>query len=151
MVIKHWPGRTLTWSDNVLFTCRMQEYNPLYFDEEYAKLTEYKKCPMNPMLVFLTGVGLSVHDTSQNFFAALGSEWTEFHLPVFPGDSIYCETEVVDKRESKSRPQIGIVNLLHKIRNQKGEIVLVQKRSGMVWKKEFSPRKKKPEIVEVKK
>lgn len=136
---KHWPGRTVTQQDNIDFVTRTLSYNPVYLDQEYAKHTPAGECIIHPMLVANVSIGMSVKDMSQNVLAALGFDWHEFPLPVRPGDTIYSETKVLEKRESKSRPFAGVVAFLHVAFNQRGERIFECKRSILVHKKEAAP------------
>ena len=117
-VYEHRPGRTITETDNTWFTLLTMNTHPLHFDAEYAKASEFgKRLVASPLTVSLM-VGMSVTDTSQKAIANLG--WTDIQLtsPVFIGDTLYSESEVLDKRESKSRPTAGIAEgaLKHAIR-----------------------------------
>jgi itaconyl-CoA hydratase len=138
-VYKHWPGRTITAQDNLNFVTRTLSYNPIYLDEEYAKHTPFGRCVIHPLLVANVSIGMSVKDMSQNVLAALGFDWHEFHQSVYPGDTIYSETKVLEKRESRSRPFAGVVTLLHTGFNQKREKVFGCRRSIMVHKREAAP------------
>src|SRR4028118_1129127 len=105
-IYEHRPGRTITDADNVWFTLLTMNTHPAHFDYEYAKKTEFgKPLVCSPLTVALM-VGMSVSDISQKAVANLG--WQDIRLthPLFPGDTLYAESEVVEKRESKSR-QIG--------------------------------------------
>lgn len=122
-VYEHRPGRTITETDNTWFTLLTMNTHPLHFDAEYAKASEFgKRLVASPLTVSLM-VGMSVTDTSQKAIANLG--WTDIELtsPVFIGDSLYSESEVLDKRESKSRPTAGIVTIKTTGLNQDGKIV----------------------------
>ena len=122
-VYEHRPGRTITETDNTWFTLLTMNTHPLHFDAEYAKASEFgKRLVASPLTVSLM-VGMSVTDTSQKAIANLG--WTDIQLtsPVFIGDTLYSESEVLDKRESKSRPTAGIVTIKTTGLNQDGKIV----------------------------
>lgn len=136
-VFKHQPGRTITEADNVFFTCLTMNPQPLHLDFEYAKSTEFGKPLVNSLLTMGIAIGLSVGDTTLGTTVGnLGIEKAEFPAPVFHGDTIYSETEVVDKRESKSRPQWGIVVFEHRARNQRGELVMRCRRAAMMRRQE---------------
>jgi itaconyl-CoA hydratase len=141
---KHWPGRTITQQDNIDFSIRMFSYNPIYLDEEYAKHTPFGRCVINPLLVANVSIGMSVKDMSQNVLAALGFDSHEFFTSVFPGDTIYSETRVLEKRDSRSRPFAGVVTLLHIAHNQRKEKIFESKRSIMVHKKSAFPVIERP-------
>ena len=110
-IYEHRPGRTLTDYDNIAFTLLTMNTHPLHFDAEYAKHSEFGKPLVNSALTLAIVTGMTVSDTSQKAIANLG--WTDIKLtgPVFAGDTIYAESEVLDKRESKSRPTQGIVKI----------------------------------------
>ena len=113
-VYEHRPGRTITETDNVWFTQLTMNTHPLHFDEAYAAKSEFGKPLVNSCLTLSMVAGMSVSDTSQKAVANLG--WTDIKLtaPVFVGDTIYAESEVLEKRESKSRPTQGIVTIRSK-------------------------------------
>ncbi len=135
-VFKHQPGRTITEADNVFFTCLTMNPQPLHLDFEYAKSAEFGKPLVNSLLTLGITIGLSVGDTTLGTTVGnLGMEKAEFPKPVFHGDTIYSETEVVEKRESKSRPEWGIVVFEHRARNQHGEIVARCRRAAMMRRK----------------
>ena len=110
-VYKHTPGRTITSNDNTWFTLLTMNTHPLHFDFEYAKGSEFGKPLVNSCLTLSIVAGMSVSDISQKAVANLG--WTDIKLssPVFIGDTIYAESEVLGKRESGSRPTQGIVSV----------------------------------------
>jgi itaconyl-CoA hydratase len=132
---KHWPGRTLTAADNTWFTLLTMNQHPIHFDEEYAKRTEFGKPLVNSALTLAVVVGMSVHDVSQNAVANLG--WTDIMMPapVFNGDTLYAESTVLEKRESKSRPTQGIVTVATRAWKQDGSTVMTFKRSVLVAKR----------------
>jgi itaconyl-CoA hydratase len=129
---KHWPGRTLTAADNTWFTLLTMNQHPIHFDEEYAKSTEFGKPLVNSTLTLAVVVGMSVRDVSQNAVANLG--WTDIVMPapVFNGDTLYAESTVLEKRESKSRPRQGIVTVATRAWKQDGTTVMTFKRSVLV-------------------
>lgn len=110
-VYEHRPGRTITETDNSWFTLLTMNTHPLHFDTEYAAKSEFGKPLVNSALTLSIVAGMSVSDTSQKAIANLG--WTDIKLtaPVFNGDTIYAESEVLEKRESSSRPTQGIVTI----------------------------------------
>ena len=132
---KHWPGRTVTAADNTWFTLLTMNQHPIHFDEEYAKGMEFGKPLVNSTLTLAIVVGMSVQDVSQNAIANLG--WTDIAMPapVFNGDTLYAESTVLDKRESKSRPGQGIVTVATRAWKQDGATVMTFKRSILVPKK----------------
>ena len=133
-------GRTVTDDDNTWFTLLTNNTNQIHFNVEYAKRTEYKKPLINSALTIAIVAGMGVADVSENGFA-LG--WDEIKLPnpLFAGDTLYSQSEVVDKRESKSKPQWGIIKVRTRGIQQEGVVVIDYVRSVMVWKKAFAPAK----------
>lgn len=122
-VYEHRPGRTITQADNIWFTLLTMNTHPMHFDEEYAKASEFGQCIVcSPFTVALM-VGMSVSDVSQKAIANLG--WSDIKLtsPVFAGDTLYATSEVMEKRESKSRPGAGIVVVRTIGTNQHGKEV----------------------------
>ena len=129
---KHWPGRTITAADNTWFTLLTMNQHPIHFDEEYAKKSEFGKPLVNSTLTLAIVVGMSVQDVSQNAVANLG--WTDIVMPapVFNGDTLYAESTVLHKRESKSRPTQGIVTVATRAWKQDDTTVMTFKRSVLV-------------------
>ena len=129
---EHRPGRTVTETENTWFTLLTMNTHPLHFDAEYAKASEFGR-PLiaSPFTVALM-VGMSVTDTSQKAIANLGMDEVKFTAPVFAGDTIYGESEVLEKRESKSRPGQGIVTINTVGKNQRGEVVCTFKRNLLI-------------------
>ena len=140
-VYRHPLGRTLTETDNIWFTLLTMNPNQIHINREYGARTDFGQCLVNSCLTLSLVTGLSVSDVSQNVVANLG--WDEVRLthPVFAGDTIYAESEVLEKRESKSRPHAGIVSFRTRGLNQDGEVVITFKRTIMVYKKAFAPSK----------
>ncbi len=110
-VYEHRPGRTVTETENTWFTLLTMNTHPLHFDAEYAKASEFKRCVIASPFTLSLMVGMSVSDVSQKAIANLG--WTDITLshPLFAGDTLYSESEVTDKRESRSRPGAGLVTV----------------------------------------
>ena len=137
-VYEHRPGRTITQTDNIWFTLLTMNTHPMHFDEEYAKASEFGKCIIcSPFTVALM-VGMSVTDTSQKAIANLG--WTDIKMthPLFAGDTLYAASEVLDKRESNSRPGAGIVNIRTVGFNQDGKEVCSFNRTMLIAKRGHS-------------
>jgi len=135
-VIQHPIRRTLTESDNVFFTCMTHNPAQLHLDEEYMKDTDYGTRIVNSCLTLSLMVGISVNDTTLGTAVAnLGWDEVRFPNPLFHGDTIRIETEIVSLRESKSRPNAGIVTFEHRAFNQKDELGGSCKRSGLQLKK----------------
>ena len=132
---KHWPGRTITAADNTWFTLLTMNQHPIHFDEEYAKGTEFGKPLVNSTLTLAIVTGMSVADVSQHAIANLG--WTDIAMPApeFNGDTLYAESTVLERRESKSRPGQGIVTVATRAWKQDGTTVMTFRRSILVPKK----------------
>jgi itaconyl-CoA hydratase len=110
-IYEHRPGRTITETDNIWFTLLTMNTHPLHFDNAYAAKSEFKQPLVNSCLTLSMVVGMSVSDVSQKAIGNLG--WNDIRLtaPVFVGDTIYAESEVLSKRESASRPGQGLVTV----------------------------------------
>jgi acyl dehydratase len=134
-VYPHWPGRTITEHDNTWFALLTMNQHPLYIDEHYARQQPLGRRPVIDTLVFSLAVGMSVADTSGKTIANLGYESVAFERPLFPGDSLYAESEVLEKRESASKPDRGVVAIETRAYNQNRELVLVLRRSSLAPKK----------------
>jgi len=132
-------GRTITETDNIQFTLITNNSNQIHFNSEYAKQTEFGKPLVNSALTLSIVAGLGVIDVSENGFA-LGWDGITLPNPVFAGDTIYCQQEVVELRESKSRPKFGIVKVKTLGIKQDGLVVIEYARSVMVWKRAHAPR-----------
>jgi acyl dehydratase len=141
---RHGLGRTLTQNDNIWFTLLTQNTAPLHFDAHYAAQTEFGRPLVNSCLTLALVTGQTVSDVSQNVMANLG--WDEVRLPhpVFEGDTIYSRTTVLDKRESRSRTNVGVVTVRTEGYNQSGVIVCTFKRTVMVYKRDGAPRTAPP-------
>jgi acyl dehydratase len=124
VVYEHRPGRTMTETDNVLFTTLTMNPQPLHLDRAWSEGTEFGEPLMNSMHTLATMVGLSVGQLTQGTIVAnLGFSEVTFPAPVRHGDTIYCETRVLEKRASRSRPGQGIATFEHRALNQRGEVV----------------------------
>jgi acyl dehydratase len=135
-VFHHAIRRTLTETDNVLFTCMTHNPALLHLDEEYMKGTDFGQRIVNSGFTLSLMVGISITETTLGTAVAnLGWDEVRFPKPLFHGDTIRVETEVIDLRESKSRPNQGIVTFLHRAFNQHDELVASCKRSGLQLKK----------------
>lgn len=122
-VYDHRPGKTVTEYDNHLFTLMTLNTHPLHFDAEYGKATEFGKNLVVSTYTLSLLIGMSVSDCSQKAIANLGMDDVKFPSPVFYGDTIYGSSEVLEKRESKSRKGQGIVKIKTTGTNQKNQIV----------------------------
>ncbi len=135
-VFTHQPSRTVTEADNLLFSALTMNPQPLHLDAEFAKTSHFGQRLVNSIFTLGLVVGLSVGETTLGTTVGnLGFEKVEFPKPVFIGDTITAQTEVIEKRESKSRPEWGIVLFEHRGVNQRGEIVAVCRRAAMMLKK----------------
>lgn len=134
-VYEHRPGRTISEADNTWFTLLTMNQHPIHFDAEYAKSSEFGKPIVNSTLTLSIVAGMSVSDVSQKAIANLG--WTEIKMPkpVFAGDTLYAESEVISIRESKSRPTQGIVVVDSRAFNQEGDLVMEFRRNILVPKR----------------
>ena len=134
-VYEHRPGRTVTEADNTWFTLLTMNTHPLHFDAAYAARSEFGRPLVNSCLTLSIVAGMSVSDLSQKAIANLG--WTDIRLPapVFAGDTLYAESEVLAKRESKSRPGQGIVTVRTTGLKQDGTVVMTYERSFLVPKR----------------
>ena len=134
-VYEHRPGRTITQSDNTWFTLLTMNQHPIHFDEEFGKGTEFGKTLVASPFTIALMVGMSVSDVSHKAIANLG--WTDILLPhpLFVGDTLYAESEVIKLRESKSRPDDGIVTVKTLGKNQDNILVASFLRSALIPKK----------------
>lgn len=145
-VYRHPLGRTVIATDNMWFSLLTQNTAPLHVDHHYAAQTEFGRPLVDSTFTLALVTGQSVTDVSQNVFANLG--WDEVRLPnpVFEGDTIYSQSEVLEKRESRSRPNVGIVTVHTTGYNERGEIVISFKRTIMVYKRGQGPEIARPQL-----
>ena len=138
-IYQHPLGRTVLATDNIWFTLLTQNTAPIHFDHHYAAQTEFGRPLVDSTFTLALVTGQSVTDISQNVLANLG--WDEVRLPhpVFEGDTIYSQSEVLAKRESQSRPNVGIVTVKTTGYNQEGQVVITFKRTIMVYKRGCAP------------
>lgn len=129
---RHWPGRTITESDNINFSLMTMNRHPLHCDAAYAARSEFGRPLVNSALTLAIVVGMTVDDISQNAIANLG--WKEIGLtaPVFPGDTIYARSEVIAVRPSRSRPGQGIVTTRTEGFKHDGTVFMTFERSSLV-------------------
>ena len=129
-------GRTVTRTDNIWFTCLTMNTNPMHFSEPFAAATKFKQPLVNSAFTLALVTGLTVPDTSEN--AAANLAWTDIKLPkpVFEGDTLWAESEILEKRESGSNPSVGIVAMRCRGVNQRHEVVIEFKRTFMVYKRD---------------
>jgi acyl dehydratase len=131
-------GRTVSEADNTQFTLLTNNTNQIHFNRDYAERTEFKRTLVNSALTLSIVAGMGVADVSEHGFA-LGWDAIELPNPVFPGDTLYSETEVIEKRASRSRPTQGIVKIETRGYNQHGDPVIRYRRSVMVYKRDHAP------------
>ncbi len=144
-VYRHPLGRTVTETDNAWFTLLTQNTAPIHFDRHYAAQTEFGRPLVDSTFTVALVTGQSVTDVSQNVMANLG--WDEVRLPnpVFEGDTIYSQSEVLETRPSRSRGNVGIVTVKTTGYNQDGTVVITFKRTVMVYRRGHSPGVTRPE------
>ena len=140
-IIKHWPGRTVSATDDSLFSLATLNQHPLHIDAHYAsQQTQFGKNVVNGAFVFAIGVGLTVNDISGAAIANLGYESIDHLQPTFHNDTLYARTVILEKRESKSKQDRGIVYVETTVSNQHGDDVLRFRRNLMVPKRKFAVR-----------
>ncbi|PZP94659.1 MAG: acyl dehydratase [Variovorax paradoxus] len=141
---RHPLGRTLTQQDNIWFTLLTQNMAAVHFDAHYAAQTEFARPLVNSCLTLALVTGQTVIDVSYNVFANLG--WDEVRLPhpVFEGDTIYSRSFVLEKRESKSRPNLGVITVATEGFNQLAVVVCSFKRTLLVYKRGMAPNRAAP-------
>jgi acyl dehydratase len=143
MIIRHPLGRTVTSTDNTWFTLLTMNTNPIHFDAQYAAQTEFGRPLMNSTFTMAVVTGLSVADVSQ-YAVNLGWDEVRMPAPLFEGDTLYAQTEVLSTRESKSRPNMGLVEIKTIGFKQDGAIVMEFRRTILVYKRGHAPRQPSP-------
>lgn len=140
-VYRHPYGRTLTEQDNIWLTLLTQNTAKLHVDRHYAAQTPFGEPLVNSCITLALVTGQSTIDVSQNVFANLG--WDEVRLPrpVLQGDTIYSSSQVLAVRESKSRPEVGVLTVQTSGVNQRGEVVITFRRTLLVWKRAHAPQR----------
>jgi len=135
-VYRSWLGRTVTEADNVWFTNLTMNTNQMHFNREWAERSEFGRPLVVSTFTLALVLGLAVRDTSENAAANLG--WSDIKLPkpVFVGDTLWAESEVLEARESKSRPSCGIVTIRTRGINQRSEVVIEFVRTFMVFRRD---------------
>ena len=134
--IVHQPSRTVTETDNLMFSAMTHNMQPLHLDAEYARQSEFGQILVNSCFTFSLAVGLSIADTTVGTIVAnLGFDKVVTPKPTFIGDTLTCATEVVELKPSKSRPGQGIVVFSHALTNQRGETALTMLRTVLMQKK----------------
>ncbi len=138
-IYEHRPGRTITDADNIQFSLMTMNYHPMHCDAHFAAQSEFGKLLVNSGLTLAIVLGMTVNDVSGKSPANLG--WTDIKLthPVFAGDTLYAESEVLNVRESNSRPTQGIVTTRTRAFNQDGKQVMEFTRNSLVYKRGNAP------------
>ncbi|WP_419912039.1 MaoC family dehydratase [Candidatus Poriferisodalis sp.] len=141
LVIHHRLRRTITEADNVMFTTMTMNPAALHLDFEYARTeTQFGKPLVNSMFTAAVVVGISVHETTHGTTVAnLGFERMDFPAPVFHGDTLRVESEVVSARPSKSKPDQGIILFEHRAYNQDDTLVAIMRRNALMWRQPAEP------------
>src|SRR5499426_4129541 len=137
-IYEHRPGRTISEADNTWFTLLTMNTHPLHFDAAYAAQTEFGKPLVNSCLTLSIVAGMSVSDLSQKAVANLGWDKVRLTAPVFAGDTIYAESEVLEVRESRSRPTQGIVTVRTLGKKADGTVFISYERSFLVPKRGYA-------------
>jgi itaconyl-CoA hydratase len=131
-------GRTVTEADNIWFTLLTNNTNQIHFNNDFARRTEFGKCLINSTLTLAIVTGMGVTDVSENG-VALGWDEVKLPHPLFAGDTLYSESQVLEKRESRSNPKRGVVKVRTRGIQQEGKVVIDYVRSVLVWKKAHAP------------
>jgi acyl dehydratase len=136
MTIHHSLGRTITETDNVLFNALTMNTQPLHLNEDFSSKTQFGKRIVNGILTLGVVIGITVNElTAGTIVANLGYESVEHPKPVFHGDTIYVETQVLEKRASRTKPDRGIIKLKHLGKNQSGEVICEVERTVLFLKR----------------
>ena len=143
-IYEHPLGRTVTQADNIWFTCLTMNTNPIHFDAEYSSHTEFGRPLVNSCFTLALVTGQSVIDLTMNAVANLGWDEVKLPNPLFEGDTVYAHSEVLETRESKSRPKVGLVKVKTTGVNQKGAPVIEFTRTFMIWKRGHVPSSGRP-------
>jgi acyl dehydratase len=137
LTFEHEPGRTVTETDNLLFTALTQNPQPLHLDAEFARQSIHGRILVNSIFTLGLVVGLSVADTTLGTtLGNLGFDRTTFPYPVFIGDTVRVTSKVTDRRASRTKPDRGIVTFEHTGTNQRGEIICTCSRGAMMMRKQ---------------
>lgn len=142
-VYHHALGRTITSADNTWFTNLTLNTNPVHFDHHYAAGTPFGRPLVNSCLTLALVTGMSVSDVSQNAMANLGWDAVRLPAPLFEGDTLYASSEVLEVRDSKSRPEVGIVRVHSYGYNQDGTVVIAFDRAIMVYRRAHLPGRRR--------
>ena len=137
MTFKHSLGRTITETDNTLFNAMTMNAQPLHLNEDFSQRTQFGQRIVNGILTLAVVIGITVNDlTAGTIIANLGYEKVEHPKPVFHGDTIYVESKIIEKRESRSKSDRGIVKIQHSGKNQSGEVVCTIERTALFLKRD---------------
>jgi acyl dehydratase len=131
-------GRTLTEADNTWFTLLTSNTNQIHFNSDFARRTEFGKCLINSTLTLAIVTGMGVADVSENG-VALGWDEVKLPNPLFAGDTLYSESHVLEKRESRSNPKRGVVKVRTRGIQQEGKVVIDYVRCVLVWMTAHAP------------
>jgi acyl dehydratase len=143
-IYRHWPGKTITEADDHLFCMITMNHHPLHTNAWFAEQSVQGRNVVVGNLVYSLVLGMSVPDVSGAAIANLEVETLQHKKPTFHGDTIYAATKVVDKRESQSKPDRGVVTVETKGINQRDEEVCFFRRKALVWKKDHAPTRRYP-------
>src|SRR4051812_24955604 len=143
-VYEHPLGRTVTETDNIWMTLLTQNTAPIHFDSHYAAQTEFGRRLVDSTFTLALITGQSVTDVSQNVMANLGWDEVRLPAPVFEGDTLYSESEVLEVRDSKSRENVGIVTVRTRGYNQDGTVVISFRRTLLVYRRAHAPARDRP-------
>jgi acyl dehydratase len=136
MTFRHSIGRTITEADNTLFNALTMNTQPLHMNADYSSKTQFGKRIVNGILTLGVVIGISVNELTEGTIVAnLGYEKVEHPRPVFPGDTIYVESQVLEKRASRTKPDRGIVKLKHLGKNQSGQVICEVERTVLFLKR----------------
>ncbi len=138
--IVHPLGRTVLAADNSWFSLLTQNQNPIHIDRHHSEKTPFGKPLVNSCLTLALATGQSVNDLTRNVLANLGWDEVRLPAPLFEGDTLYSESEVLSTRESRSRPEAGIVTVRTRGKNQDGVVVIEFRRTFLIWKRDHAPR-----------
>ena len=145
-VFEHQFSRTVTTTDNLWFSLLTQNNGPIHVDHHYASKTEFGRPLVESAFTLALVTGQSVNDLSQHIFANLGWDDVRLPAPVFEGDTIYSQSEILEARESRSRPNVGIVKVRSSGFNQDGTVVITFVRNLMIYKRGHGPANHRPTI-----
>ena len=148
-VYKHWPAKTVTESDDHLFCLITMNHHPLHLNDVYAKGSQQGRNVVVGPLVYSLALGMSVSDVSGKAIANLATEELSHPNPVFHGDTLFCETEVLDVKPSKSKPDRGVVKVHTRVLNQDGVLVAEFKRLVLVPASRTASRRRRDAIEEL--